>query len=93
MDATEANRAVRVKALIRAGELEVSGENQAEVADDEARIEMAASTPAPYVDAFFRFYSDGEFDDAPTVSTVHEITGHPPRRFDEWARAHADAFA
>ena len=31
MDATEANREERVKALIRAGELEVSGENQAEV--------------------------------------------------------------
>jgi uncharacterized protein YbjT (DUF2867 family) len=62
-------------------------------ADDEARIEMAASTPAPYVDAFFRFYSDGEFDDAPTVNTVQEITGRPPRRFDEWARVHADAFS
>jgi uncharacterized protein YbjT (DUF2867 family) len=61
--------------------------------DEAARTEMAATTPAPYVDAFFRFYSDGEFDDSRVVDTVRRITGREPRRFGEWARAHADAFA
>ena len=58
----------------------------------EARAAMAADTPAPYVDAFFRFYSDGEFDDAGVVETVERLAGRPPRRFAQWARAHADAF-
>jgi hypothetical protein len=53
---------------------------------------MTASTPAPYIDAFFRFYSDGEFDDSPVVDTVRQITGRPPRTFERWARTHAHAF-
>ena len=62
------------------------------LSDEEARFEMAADTPAPFIDAFFRFYSDGEFDDSPVLDTVQRITGHPPRRFEQWARAHAQAF-
>jgi uncharacterized protein YbjT (DUF2867 family) len=62
------------------------------LSDEQARAEMAADTPAPYIDAFFRFYSEGEFDDAPVLATVEEITGRPPRRFEQWARAHVDAF-
>ena len=54
---------------------------------------MAANTPAPYIDAFFRFYSDGEFDDSRVVDTVARITGRPARRFEQWARSHAGAFA
>ena len=63
------------------------------LSDEEARAAMAADTPAPYIDAFFRFYSDGEFDDSPVLDTVAQITGRPPRRFAQWARAHAEAFA
>jgi uncharacterized protein YbjT (DUF2867 family) len=62
------------------------------LSDEQARLEMAADTPAPFIDAFFRFYSDGEFDDSPVLDTVQQITGHPPRRFEQWARAHAPAF-
>jgi uncharacterized protein YbjT (DUF2867 family) len=62
------------------------------VSDEQARAEMAADTPAPYIDAFFRFYSEGEFDDSPVLDTVEQITGRPPRRFEQWAWAHADAF-
>jgi uncharacterized protein YbjT (DUF2867 family) len=62
------------------------------LSDEQARAEMAADTPAPYIDAFFRFYSEGEFDDSPVLDTVQEIAGRPPRRFEQWARAHADAF-
>ncbi len=53
---------------------------------------MAADTPAAYVDGFFRFFSDGEFDDAGVVDTVERIAGRQPGRFAQWARAHADAF-
>jgi uncharacterized protein YbjT (DUF2867 family) len=59
------------------------------LSDEQARLEMAADTPAPFIDAFFRFYSDGEFDDSPVLDTVQQITGHRPRRFEQWARAHA----
>ena len=62
------------------------------LSDEQARLEMTADTPAPFIDAFFRFYSDGEFDDSPVLDTVQQITGHPPRRFEQWARAHAQAF-
>ncbi|WP_328409068.1 NAD(P)H-binding protein [Nocardia sp. NBC_00403] len=60
--------------------------------DAEARVEMSRTTPAEYVDAFFRFFADGEFDDAPVVPTVQEITGRPPRTFEDWATDHAEAF-
>jgi uncharacterized protein YbjT (DUF2867 family) len=62
------------------------------LSDEQARLEMAADTPAPFIDAFFRFYSNGEFDDSTVLDTVQQITGHPPRRFEQWARAHAQAF-
>ena len=49
------------------------------LSDDEARASMADdSTPASFIDAFFRFFSAGEFDDSAVTTTVHEITGRPP---------------
>jgi uncharacterized protein YbjT (DUF2867 family) len=63
------------------------------LSDEQARVQMAADTPAPFIDAFFRFYSEGEFDDSPVLETVQQITGNPPRQFEQWARAHANAFA
>jgi uncharacterized protein YbjT (DUF2867 family) len=63
------------------------------VSDEDARADMAQNTPEPYIDAFFRFYSDGEFDDSRVVATVQELTGRAPRRFREWAREHAGAFS
>jgi uncharacterized protein YbjT (DUF2867 family) len=60
--------------------------------DDEARQEMLRTIPAEYVDAFFRFFAGGEFDDTPVLPTVAELTGHPARPFDAWAAAHAQAF-
>ena len=53
---------------------------------------MAGTTPQPYIEAFFRFYSEGEFDDSRVVATVQELTGRVPRRFEEWARGHTAAF-
>jgi uncharacterized protein YbjT (DUF2867 family) len=60
--------------------------------DEEAREEMSKSFPANFVDAFFRFFSEGEFDDSQVLPTVREITGRQPRDFEQWARAHAGAF-
>jgi len=58
--------------------------------DDDARARMAADgTPPPFVDAQFRFFSDGEFDDSPVLDTVRAVTGREPRTFAGWARAHA----
>jgi uncharacterized protein YbjT (DUF2867 family) len=61
--------------------------------DEEARAEMSASMPAEYVDAFFSFFVDGTIDESTVLPTVEEVLGRPPRRFEDWARAHAGAFA
>lgn len=60
--------------------------------DDEARAELARSAPAGFVDAFFRFFVKGEFDDAVVLATVKEVTGRAPRTFEQWARAHLGDF-
>jgi uncharacterized protein YbjT (DUF2867 family) len=61
--------------------------------DDEACAGMAAEgTPPDLIDAFFRFFSAGEFDDSAVTAAVHEITGRPPGTFGHWARAHAGLF-
>lgn len=62
------------------------------LSDVTARARMAADTPAPFIDAFFRFYSDNEFDDSAVLDTVERITGRPPRTFLNWARTHTPAF-
>jgi uncharacterized protein YbjT (DUF2867 family) len=61
--------------------------------DEDARIRMQADKPPAFVDALFRFFTDGEFDDSAVVATVDELTGRPPRTFEAWARDHAPAFA
>lgn len=61
--------------------------------DDEARAEMTAAMPQRYVDAFFSFYVDGTLDESAPLPTVADLTGRPPRTFQQWAEAHAAAFA
>lgn len=56
-----------------------------------ADVPVPAIDPAD-IDAFFRFYSEGEFDDSRVVDTVERVTGRPPRTFEQWARTHAQAF-
>jgi uncharacterized protein YbjT (DUF2867 family) len=60
--------------------------------NEEARAEMSAAMPAEYVDAFFRFFVDGDLDESAVLPTVREVTGKAPRSFEAWARAHADTF-
>jgi uncharacterized protein YbjT (DUF2867 family) len=63
------------------------------LSDDEARATMAADgTPASLIDAFFRFFSAGEFDDSAVTATVHDVTGRPPRTFEQWTQAHTGLF-
>jgi hypothetical protein len=44
------------------------------------------------VDAFFSFYADGTLDESVVLPTVQDVTGAPPRTFEQWATAHALAF-
>lgn len=60
--------------------------------NDEARAEMNEAMPTEYVAAFFSFYVDGTLDESKVRPTVREITGKPPRTFEQWAREHAGAF-
>ncbi len=60
--------------------------------NDEAKAEMSAAMASEYVDAFFRFFVEGDLDESAVLPTVQEITGRAPRTFAAWARAHADAF-
>jgi len=60
--------------------------------DEEARAEMSEAMPPEYVDAFFRFFADGEVDESQVLPTVKDVTGRPPRTFEQWARAHAEDF-
>jgi uncharacterized protein YbjT (DUF2867 family) len=61
--------------------------------DDEARAEMSKGMPAEYVDAFFRFYSEGTLDESHVQPDVTDVTGRPPRSFRQWAQAHASMFS
>jgi uncharacterized protein YbjT (DUF2867 family) len=58
----------------------------------EAREQMSANMPAEYADAFFSFFADGTYDDSHVYPTVQQLLGRPPRNFEQWAHAHADAF-
>ncbi|WP_414941444.1 NAD(P)H-binding protein [Amycolatopsis sp. cmx-11-51] len=60
--------------------------------NEEARVTMSAEMPAKYVDAFFRFFVEGEFDDSRVTGVVQELTGRAPRPFAAWARTHLAAF-
>ena len=78
---------VRVLGEVLGRELRFEGQS-----DVEAREQMLASMPAEYVDAFFSFFADGKLDESEVRDTVERVTGRRPRSFEQWARAHADAF-
>lgn len=59
--------------------------------NEDARAEMNAAMPAEYVDAFFRFFVDGDLDESAVLPTVREVTGRAPRSFEAWASAHVAA--
>jgi uncharacterized protein YbjT (DUF2867 family) len=59
--------------------------------NEEARAEMSTRMPAEYVQAFFRFFVDGDLDESQVLPTIEQITGRRPGTFAHWARAHAEA--
>jgi uncharacterized protein YbjT (DUF2867 family) len=60
--------------------------------DSEARAELRGIMASEYVDALFRFFVDGTYDDSKVLPTVQQLTGAPPRTFEQWATTHAQAF-
>ncbi|MFI9406508.1 NAD(P)H-binding protein [Nocardia sp. NPDC052316] len=60
---------------------------------EETRAELTVTMPQHYVEAFLSFFADGTLDEATLHPTVQEVTGRAPRTFEQWARAHAAAFA
>jgi uncharacterized protein YbjT (DUF2867 family) len=77
----------RVLARVLGRELAFEGQS-----NDEARAEMSQLMPPQYVDAFFKFFAEGDLDESHVLPTVENVTGRPPRRFEQWAAAHAEAF-
>jgi uncharacterized protein YbjT (DUF2867 family) len=78
----------RVLARVLGRELAFEGQS-----NDEARAEMSQSMPPQYIDAFFKFFAEGDLDESHVLPTVEKVTGRPPRRFEQWAAANAEAFA
>jgi uncharacterized protein YbjT (DUF2867 family) len=79
---------VRILAEVLGRDLRFEGQS-----DDEARSELSERMPAEYVDAFFRFFVDGDLDESQVLPTVEEITGRKPRTYEQWARAHVEALS
>jgi uncharacterized protein YbjT (DUF2867 family) len=78
---------VRVLARVLGRPLRFEGKS-----DAEAREEMSRTMPAEYVEAFFDFFTGGRYDESRVYSTVEDVTGRPPRTFEQWTMAHADSF-
>jgi uncharacterized protein YbjT (DUF2867 family) len=56
--------------------------------DAEARKAMAETMPEPFVDAQFRFFSGGEYNDSDVVDTVERVAGRPAGTLHAWVEAH-----
>ena len=78
---------VRILANVLGRELRFEAQS-----NEEARAEMTAQMPAEYVEAFFKFFVDGDLDESQVLPTVEQIIGRKPSTFAEWARVHAAAF-
>jgi uncharacterized protein YbjT (DUF2867 family) len=62
------------------------------LSNEAARRELSANMPPEYVDAFFDFFVEGSIDETTVLPTVADVTGRPPRTFQEWAQEHASEF-
>jgi uncharacterized protein YbjT (DUF2867 family) len=62
------------------------------LSNEEARAELRRSMPLQFVKAFLSFFAYGELDESEVQPTVEDVTGRPPRSFEQWAREHARAF-
>jgi uncharacterized protein YbjT (DUF2867 family) len=59
---------------------------------DEARTEMREIMPEPFVEAIFRFFADGDYDDSRVDPTLPRVIGRPAGTLAAWAARHADRF-
>jgi uncharacterized protein YbjT (DUF2867 family) len=76
---------VRILAKVLGRDLQFEGQS-----DDEARAELSGRMPAEYVEAFVKFFVNGDLDESQVLPTVEEITGRNPRTYEQWARAHIE---
>lgn len=60
--------------------------------DDEAIADLAARMPERYVDAFRKFYVDGDLDESPVLPTVRDVLGREPGTFAAWVARHREEF-
>jgi len=59
---------------------------------DQARDEMRAIMPEPFVEAIFRFFADGDYDDSRIDPTLSRLLSRPAGTLAAWAARHADQF-
>jgi uncharacterized protein YbjT (DUF2867 family) len=59
---------------------------------DQARAEMEGIMPEPFVEAIFRFFADGDYDDSRVDPTLPRVLGRPAGTLAAWAARHADRF-
>jgi uncharacterized protein YbjT (DUF2867 family) len=59
---------------------------------DQARKEMQAIMPEAFVDAIFRFFADGDYDDSHVDPTLPRLLGRSAGTLASWAARHADRF-
>jgi uncharacterized protein YbjT (DUF2867 family) len=59
---------------------------------DQARQEMLEIMPEPFVEAIFRFFADGEYDDSHVDPTLPRLLAAPAGTLAGWAARHADRF-
>jgi uncharacterized protein YbjT (DUF2867 family) len=58
----------------------------------EAREEMLTIMPERFVDAIFRFFADGDYDDSRVDPTLPLLLGRPASPLAAWAARHAHRF-
>ncbi|GAA1613690.1 NAD(P)H-binding protein [Kribbella sancticallisti] len=63
-----------------------------EMSRTESHDDLLAAMPPQYAAAIESFFGDGIVDETTVTPTVAEVTGHPPRTLQEWARENAALF-
>jgi uncharacterized protein YbjT (DUF2867 family) len=59
---------------------------------EQARTEMREIMPEPFVEAIFRFFADGDYDDGRVDPTLPLLLGRPAGTLAAWAARHAERF-
>ena len=59
---------------------------------EQARTDMREIMPEPFVEAIFRFFADGDYDDSRVDPTLPRVIGRPAGTLAAWAARHADRF-